>query len=428
MIRQTIRRLATYGAILALLVSALAGCAAPGQSVVKADELHSDKPRLEPLSPQEAAVPEMVPGNSAFAFDLYREVYDGAENLFYSPHSISVALAMTFAGARARTEQQMAEVMHYTLPQTQLHAAFNALDRALASRAEGNGDEAFRLHIANSIWGQQGVAFLDAFLDTLGENYGAGLQTVDFAQSEAARQLINAWVSDETEERIPELLPERAVSAETALVLANAVYFKAAWLHPFAEAATADRPFRLLSNDEVSVPMMSQIAELGYARAPGVQLVELPYAGEDLSMVILLPDEGEFERLAQSLDAQQVAGWLEGLQRQSLALTMPKFTFDAGFELKDALMALGMVDAFGDADFSEMDGTKELFIEQVYHKAFVAVDEAGTEASAATAVVVGRKAAVADQTVTVDRPFVFLIRDIETGAILFLGQVVNPAA
>ena len=428
MFRHAIHGVVTYSAVLALLVTTLAGCAAPGQGVVKAEELHSDRPRLEPASPEAAAVPELVAGNSAFAFDLYRVLYNGAENLFYSPHSISVALTMTYAGARARTEEQMAAVMHYTLAQAQLHAAFNALDVALSSRAAGDDSEAFRLHIINSIWGQQGVAFLDAFLDTLAENYGAGLRLVDFAQSEAARQLINAWVSDETEERIPELLPERSVDAETALVLANAVYFKAAWLFPFPEASTADGPFRLLDGGEVSVPMMSQVAQLGYAQAPGVQVIELPYAGEELSMVILLPEEGQFERIAQSLDAQQAAAWLGGLQRQSVALTMPKFTFDAGFELREALMALGMVDAFGDADFSGMDGSKELFIDQVYHKAFVAVDEAGTEASAATAVVMGRKAVPVDQTVTVDRPFVFLIRDVETGAILFLGHVVNPAA
>jgi len=426
MIRQTIHRLVRCGAILALLAGALAGCATPAPSVVKAEELRSDKTRIEPPSLQEAALSELVAGNSAFAFDLYRVLYDGGENLFCSPHSISVAMAMTYAGARARTEQQMAQVMHYTLPQAQLHAAFNALDRALASR--GEDEEAFRLRLANSMWGQQGVAFLDPFLDTLAENYGAGLRLVDFAQSEATRQLINGWVSDETEGRIPELLPERAVDAETALVLANAVYFKAAWLYAFPEAATTDRPFHLLDGSEVSVPMMSQIAELGYAEAPGVQVVELPYDGERLSMVILLPEQGQFERFAGSLDAKQVTEWLGGLQQQSVALTMPKFTFDAGFELRDALMALGMVDAFGNADFAGMDGTTELFIDQVYHKAFVAVDEAGTEAAAATAVVVGRKAAVADQTVSVDRPFVFLIRDVETGSILFLGHVISPAA
>ena len=426
--RLALHRIVVCGAILALLSAGLAGCATPSGSVAQAQELRSDKPRLEPLSPADAAPSELAAGNSAFALDLYRMLYSPDDNLFYSPCSISVALAMTYAGARGQTAQQMAEVMHYTLSQEELHAAFNALDQALASRVESGDDEAFRLHIANSIWGQQGVAFLEPFLDTLAENYGAGLRLVDFAQSEAARQLINGWVSDQTAARIPELLPERAVDAETALVLANAVYFKAAWLHPFSESATTDAPFSLLDGSEVSVPMMSQIAELGYAQAPGLQLIELPYAGDELSMVVLLPDEGEFEDLAQSLDAQRLEQWMGRLQRQSVALTLPKFTFDAGFELRDALMAMGMVDAFGDADFSGMDGTKELFIDQVYHKAFVAVDEAGTEAAAATAVVVGRKAPMVEQRISVDRPFVFLIRDVETGAILFLGQVVNPAA
>jgi serpin B len=175
--------------------------------------------------------------------------------------------------------------------------------------------------------------------------------------------------------------------------------------------------------------MMSQVAELGYADSPGVQILELPYAGDEMSMIVLLPEEGTFESVVRSLDAQELDGWLDGLEPKGVALSMPKFRFTSEFELKDALMELGMVDAFGsDADFSGMDGTRELFVEQVYHDAFVAIDEAGTEAAAATAVVVARKGPSLEQQVTIDRPFVFLIRDIETGTILFLGHVVNPAA
>ena len=411
-----------------IVVSWPAGCATSdtGGIMRKAEVVQSDRPRLPAPSAEEAGVAELVAGDSAFALDLYRVLFAREENLFYSPHSLSVALAMTYAGARAETERQMAAALHYTLPQDQLHPAFNALDQALSSR--GEGEEAFRLYMANAIWGQQGYSFLKAFLDTLAENYGAGLRTVDFARSEEARRLINQWVGDQTERRIPDLLPPNSVDGETTLVLTNAVYFKAAWTHPFAEGRTQDGAFTLLDGGEVMVPMMEQAAELGYAERPGVQAVELPYAGGELSMVILLPEAGSFEAFARGLDAVELEAILGEMEPLGVRLGMPKFRFDTEVQLRDALMELGMVDAFGEADFSGMDGTKELFIDEVYHDAFVAVDEAGTEAAAATAVVVARKGLAVEQEVRVDRPFLFLIRDLETGAILFLGHVVNPGA
>jgi serpin B len=427
--RQRIHRISLGLLVMALVTSALAGCAAPSGSVAKADVLRSDKPRLPAPSLDEARVPQLVAGNTGFALDLYRALFSAEQNLFYSPYSISAALAMTYAGARGETEQQMAEALHYTLPQAQLHAAFNALDQLLLSSADADDEEAFRLHIANTTWGQQGHHWLEAFLDTLAENYGAGLHQVDFRQAEEARQLINQWVLEQTEGKIEELLPPGAVDGSTALVLTNAVYFKAAWKYAFPEAATRDGPFTLLDGSQVSVPMMSGVGQHNYAEWPGVQAIELPYAGDALSMVILLPDEGTFGSFVRSLDARLLAALLDGLERQGVALTMPRFRYHSEFKLKDALTQLGMVDAFGDAaDFSGMDGTRELFIDQVYHQALVAVDEAGTEASAATAVVMARKGPVVEQRVSIDRPFVFLIRDIESGTILFLGHVVNPAA
>jgi serpin B len=389
----------------------------------------SDKPRLSP-SLDEAPVPDLVEENTAFALDLYRVLLSetGQENSLVSPYSLSVALAMTYAGARGETARQMAEALHYTLPQEQLHLAFNALDRALASRGEGAEQEAFRLKLVNTIWPQQGYAFLDAFLDTLAENYGAGLHPVDFARSEEARQAINEWVSKETERKIEELLPPGSITGETALVLSNAVYYYAAWMHPFAEEATADGAFTLLDGQQVTVPTMHQVAQLGYAEHPGVRAVELPYANGKLSMVVLLPDESTFKAFAQGLETAELRAILGELEPTQVRLALPKFGFDAGCEAKRALMRLGMVDAFGDkADFSGMDGTTELFIDEVYHKAFIAVDEAGTEAAAASAVVMARKGTMAEQEVEVSRPFLFLIRDVETGTILFLGHVVNPA-
>ncbi|MGD8626392.1 MAG: serpin family protein [Anaerolineae bacterium] len=418
-------------ALLAVVVAAsgLTGCSgpAPVETIVRADEARSQKPRLSAGSPAVDSVPALVVGNTQFALDLYGALFDGGGNLFLSPHSLSMALAMTYAGARGETEEQMAEALHFSLPQAQLHPAFNALDQALAGRGQDEPG-AFQLRSANALWGQEDDTFLAPFLDTLAENYGAGMQLVDLGRAEEARRQINNWGREQTENRIEALLPPGALNAATALVVTNAAYFQAAWQKPFAEDATHDAGFTLLEGSQVMVPTMEQVASLGYAERPGVQAVELPYAGGGLSMVILLPEEGRFETFAHTLDAEQLDTILGALAPTNLHLALPKFRYDAGFALRNALTDLGMIDAFGDpADFSGMDGSHELFIKQVYHQAFVEVDEAGTEATAASAVVVARKGELlAGQEVRVDRPFLFLIRDVDTGAILFLGHVVNP--
>jgi serpin B len=376
----------------------------------------------------------LVDGNSAFAFDLYEALSEEEGNLFFSPYSISQALAMTYAGARGETELQMAETMHFILSQSNLHPAFNALDLELASRGEGakgKDEKGFRLNIVNAIWGQKNYKFLDAFLDVLAENYGAGLRLLDFINAtEDSRLTINNWVSDQTEERIKDLIPQGAIDEATRLVLTNAIYFNAAWLNPFQKESTQDSTFYMLDGSEVSVPMMSQIESLGYADGDGYLAVELPYDGSELSMVILLPDEGEFEALEGSLDVELADSIMNDIEYRQVALTMPKFEFESEFSLAEALSAMGMPIAFsGEADFSGMTGTRELTIADVLHKAFVSVDEAGTEAAAATAVIMKLTAMPEEPVqVTVDSPFIFLIRDIETGAILFVGRIMNPAA
>ena len=395
---------------------------------------HSEKQRV--TSPDVAApdLRELVDGNSAFAFDLYQELREQEGNLFYSPYSISLALAMTYAGARGETEQQMADTLHFLLAQDRLHPAFNALDLELASRgegAEGKDENGFRLNIVNAIWGQEDYEFLAGFLDVLAENYGAGLRLLDFMSApEEARITVNDWVSDQTEGRIEDLIPEGVIDTYTRLVLTNAIYFNAAWLNPFAEDMTVDGAFHLLDGSEVTVPMMMQTESLGYAEGEGYQAVELPYDGGELSMVILLPETGQFEAFEGSLDAGLVDTITGDLAYRQVALTMPKFEFESDFSLADTLDAMGMHDAFSEAaDFSGMTGIRDLFIAAVEHKAFVSVDEAGTEAAAGTAVVMKITAApVGPVEVTVDRPFVFLIRDIETDAVLFVGRVMNPSA
>ena len=383
-----------------------------------------------------ADLAELVAGNSAFTFELYQALRKQTGNFFYSPYSISLALAMTYAGARGETERQMADTLHFLLSQAHLHPTFNGLDLELARRGEGarGGDgEGFQLNIVNALWGQDGHQFLAAFLDTLAENYGAGLRLLDFAGApDASRLLINEWVSEETEERINDLIPQGAIDGMTRLVLTNAIYFNAAWSKPFEPGMTEDGPFTLPDGDQVIVPMMKQTASFSYCAGAGYQALELLYDGRDLSMLILLPEAGAFAAFENALTAVRVDSILNDLAQRRVALTLPSFEFESAFELGPALSAMGMPHAFSaSADFSGMTGGRELSISSIIHKAFVSVDEAGTEAAAATAVIMRLKSMPMFEEplpFTADRPYLFLIRDMASGSILFMGRVLNPAA
>ncbi|MBN1152844.1 MAG: serpin family protein [Dehalococcoidia bacterium] len=413
-----------------VLVSGLVGCA----PTASADEVKSSEPRETSTSLPANELTELVNGTTMFACDLYRQLREDGTNLFFSPYSISVALAMTYAGARGETAHEMAGAMQFYLPSESLHPAFNYVDQQLSARgegAQGKDGEGFRLNVVNAIWGQKDYAFLSDYLDVLARNYGAGLRVLDFeGQPEPSRETINRWVEEQTESRIKDLIPQGAIDTMTRLVLTNAVYFNAAWESQFHEDATVDGAFHLIDGGQVTVPMMRQTDSFAYGRGDGFQAIELPYDGGEMSMVIILPDAGQLNELEDSLDAEMLANTIGAVQLTRVALTMPRFAMESSFNLNDALSALGMVSAFapGVADFSGMDGTRDLYISDVVHKAFVDVDESGTEAAAATAVIVGTTSMPADPlAVTIDRPFLFLIRDIETGTILFLGRVMNPA-
>jgi len=418
-------------ALTVLVLLGVVACAQP----VSGELIKSEKQRETSPDVNEADLTTLVDGNSAFAFDLYQALSEADGNLFYSPYSISLALVMTYAGARGETAQEMADTLHFTLSQDALHPAFNSLDIELSRRgegAEGKDEGGFRLNIVNAIWGQKDYEFLSQFLDTLAENYDAGLRPLDFASApEESRITINNWVSDQTEGRIEDLIPQGLIDTWTRLVLTNAIYFNAAWQYPFKEEMTEDGPFYLLDGGEVTVPMMKQTETFGYAEGDEYQAVELPYDGRELSMVILLPRAGQFEAFEGSLDAQRVDVIVKDLEHKRVALTMPKFEFESDFSLGETLAAMGMPDAFvwPIADFSGMTGNRDLFIGDVIHKAFVSVDASGTEAAAATAVVMPTAGPPGELVeVTVNRPFIFLIRDIETGSIVFIGRVVNPSA
>lgn len=415
--------------ITVILLISLAACSVPG---VSAATVKSDKPRLSLNELDNADLAELIRGNSEFALNLYQYFKDEEDNFFFSPYSLSVALAMTYAGARGETEQQMRDTLKFYLSQPQLHSAFNYLDQLLATRgegAEGKDGEGFRLNIVNDIWGQEDFHFLDEFLDTMAENYGAGLRILDFVNApEEAQTIINNYISDQTEDRIKDLIPKGLIDAMTRLVLTNAIYFTAAWQYPFAEEATSDGVFHLLDGSEATVSMMYQEESFGYTEGNGYQAIELKYDSEELSMVILLPSEGNIAEFEQSLDSEMMNSIINNLEHKHVRLTLPKWEYEDSFKLKEVLGAMGMPIGFTDsADFSGMTGQQNLYIDEVVHKSFVSVDEAGTEAAAASAVIMKLTSAPANVAVfTADRPFIYLIRDIDTGAVLFMGRVVNP--
>ncbi len=377
----------------------------------------------------------LVDGNNAFAMDIYQSLHSESGNLILSPFSISLALAMTYAGARGNTETQMADVLHFRQTQDATHSAFNALDLKLENKPVNldKDQEPLKLNIANAVWAEQTFPFLPEFLDIIAVNYGAGIHLADFVNNFNQERIgINTWVSDETEDKINDLLPDGSVSADTRMVLVNAIYFKADWLRKFDANSTYDSAFHLLDGTEITTPIMNEaMYSVPYIQGNGYQAIELAYAGETAAMDIILPDEGNFEAFESSLNKDMYDEIVNGMQvTSSVAVSLPKFEFTKDFTLPDALSSMGMTDAFNPdaADFSGMTGDKDLFIGDVIHKAFVAVDEEGTEAAAATAVLMETTSApMHDVYFIVDRPFIFIIRDTVSGQVLFIGRVLNPA-
>ncbi|AWV90224.1 serpin family protein [Bradymonas sediminis] len=417
--------------------AALVGCEDAAQEDTKPEqtepgEVRSDEQRVANPDVSESARQALVAGNTDFALDLYREIAAQDANLFYSPFSISEALAMTYAGARGETAAQMAATLHLNADQAMVHPAFNWLDAHLMNLGEtptNEGSHPFELAVANSIWGQAGYQFEADFLDTLALNYGAGLNTMDFIEApEASRQTINQWVEDKTKERIKDLIPEGAITQDTRMVLTNAIYFKASWLYAFEESMTAAGDFNKLDGSTLSVDLMQQTNYLSYAQMDGFEALELPYDGGDVSMLILLPEDlAAFE---QGLDSATLSATIEALENTYTKITLPKFEYTLDLPLAQTLQDMGMTDAFSSsADLSGITGTRDLVISDVVHKAFVAVDEEGTEAAAATAVI-GGATSVPPEPVDfrVDKPFIFMIRANQTGSLLFVGRVLEPNA
>jgi serpin B len=367
-------------------------------------------------------------GNNQFAIDLFRAIRSRPGNVSLAPASVSAALAMTYEGARGQTAGEMARVLHLPADREAVHSGF----RELIARLNGDGNERpYRLASTNSLWGEQRDHFLPDFTRTLADVYQAELHSVDFRNAaEAARRAINTWVDGKTNHLIPELLASGDVRSDTSLVLVNTVYFKGSWVYPFAKAATAPADFHLADGSKISVPTMRPTHRLSHAQGDGFGLLELPYKGGDLAFDIVLPDDGvPLDKVESNLSLPQLRQAIDLLGERDVALTMPRFKVTAGAELSKPLSGLGMATAFTrHADFSGIDGTRELYLSKVVHQVVVNLDEEGTEAAAGTAAIVTRAMARVSVPLVfrIDRPFLYLIRDVKTGTILFLGRVADP--
>jgi len=400
------------------------------------------------MEPQIIKPDHVAKGNNEFAVDLYGQLKDKSGNLFFSPYSISTALHMTYAGARGNTKTQMAETLKAPLlnemlqdqltpierfsliRQDQLNVAYGAFIRQLNEQGE-KGD--YKLEVANALWGQQGYGFLEEFLHQVREYYGADLHEVDFQETaarEKVRETINKWVELQTNEKIKDLIKPGMLGAMTRLVLTNAIYFKGDWALQFDKKNTRDLPFYVDADNKIEAPTMYLKDRFMYGEADDMQVLEMPYKGNDLSMVVLLPKKKDgLAALEKNLNMKNLAGWLAKLRKREVKVFLPKFKQTCEFGLGEVLGKMGMKDAFspGRADFSGMNGKKDLFISAVLHKAFVEVNEEGTEAAAATGVIVGvTSIPMPPPEFRADHPFVFMIRDVKTGAILFIGRVVEP--
>jgi serpin B len=383
-----------------------------------------------PAEPDEAS---LVKGNSEFAFDLYARLRARDGNVFFSSYSISNALAMTYAGARGPTATQMAAALRFPMDGDRLHQGFAKVNRDVNGAGARGGAE---LTVANALWTQMGLPTLPAFQATVKNLYGAGLTPLDFKRGpEKARMTINAWVEQQTRDRIKDLIPEGALTPDTRVVLTNAIYFKGKWKYAFPEEATRNDKFTLSTGRTIGdVPLMSQQRQLRYLDGGSFQALELPYDANQQSMIVFLPKQaGGLAELEKTLTAARVTDWLANMTVHDVYVTLPRFKVTAEFQLKDALSELGMPVAFspGKADFSGIATAEPLWLSAVIHKAYVDVNEKGTEAAAATGAMIHTLSAREEPKPAVfraDHPFFFVIRDNGTGSLLFAGRLVNPQA
>ncbi|MBJ6725336.1 serpin family protein [Geomesophilobacter sediminis] len=405
--------------------SLFTGCngssSSPTSSVVRSALSRNTSPSVP-----DADLAAVVSGNNQFALNIFPLIGNDNTNSSFSPYSITQAFALLTAGAQGNTLTQIELALCFTLPQERLNPAFNKLDLLITQANDGSNNRPI-IHNANALWLQQDFSILPTYLDTLAVNYGAGVHTVDFVTAwEPARLAINAWVAEQTNNKILNLMPSGSVTTDTKLVLTNAVWLKAAWAAPFEPSATSAESFFNRDGSSASVPFMHQISAFPYAETAGCRAVELPYVGNDLAMLVVLPNPGSFDAFLGTFSPAVLGQITTALTLQGIELNLPKFRADGDFGLKETLSALGISDAFSpNADFSLIDGRHDLSVASVEHKAFTVIDENGTEAAAATGIGAGGGYVSTSIPLAIDHPFLYLIRDRTTGLILFMGKVVN---
>ncbi|MHB8070251.1 MAG: serpin family protein [Desulfobaccales bacterium] len=370
-------------------------------------------------------------GGAAFTLNLYRQLAAQKEgNIFFSPYSISLALAMTYAGAKGETAAQMAQVLGFTLPSARLHPALAALSRHLQKVGNEAGQT---LSVANAIWLNSGLKVQPEYLQLIGDNYSKEMRQLDFCQGPQAQKTINDWVSQKTQDRIKDLIPDGVLNCHTMMVLTNAVYFLGEWADKFDQKQTKPGPFWPTPDKQVEVPFMHRTGKYFYTEAEGWQVLKLPYRGERLSMLALLPKtKGALAQEEKGLNPEMLAKLAQNLRPRQVEVILPKFEVKAGYSLNGYLKGLGMSAAFSpQADFGGISAQRQLRIDLVLHQAWVKVEEKGTEAAAGTAVVMVETAVlkpIPPPVFQADHPFLFFIQDRETGLILFWGRLSNPQA
>ncbi len=405
---------------LSFLILNLLGCT---------DSLRAEGVRVDDSGSTSEGVKAVVNSNNQFAFDLYSQFKEDNkdENIFFSPYSISVALTMTYEGARGQTAKEMQSVLH--IPD---YANLRRPNFAKIINEINKKDKKYKLSTANALWAQRDYQFLEKYKNTIEKYYGGKVTNVNFIDSqerEKSRLLINNWVEEQTNKKIKDLIPKGALDAYTRLVLTNAIYFKGMWVKQFDKKDTRDEDFTTGSGQTVKVPMMrltGDDAEFNYAETDEIQILDMPYEGEDLSMLIILPKEDELDNLEKSITPEKLSEWKSMLTKRRVDIYIPKFKFETKYFMVNTLKKMGMPSAFNAADFSGMDGTKALEIKNVIHQAFVEVNEEGTEAAAATAVIVGIESVQITPIFRADHPFIFIIQQKDTGIVLFLGRVSDP--
>jgi len=364
----------------------------------------------------------VVGANNQFALDLYLKFKDEEENIFFSPYSISTALAMTYEGARGKTAEEMRSVFYFPEDDDIRRYSFARIYNQINKK-----DKKYKLHTANALWTQIDYSFLDEYLDVVEKYYAGKATNLDFGnETEKSRETINGWVEERTNNKIKDLIPAGILNADTRLVLTNAIYFKGTWLLQFNKEYTRQEDFKVNPEKTVKVDMMNLIdEEFNYGETEELQVLEMLYDGEELSMLVILPKEDNLKSAEDLLSLKKLNELRNALTKQKVDVYIPKFKFETKYFMKETLMEMGMSSAFGGADFSGMNGTKNLFIDNVIHQAFVEVNEEGTEAAAATALVM--KEAISEKIVfNADHPFIFMIQERETGNILFMGRVFDP--